>query len=156
MVDPVSIVTSVFSLTTAVLATAQKTKDFVDSIQRAPRAVINLSGDLRALSSVLETLNSFLNNLDHLRNPVQAWLVPILHAPLNSCLKALQDIDSALKPFVRQSGDARTSRWRGFLWNFREKEFTALQRNLASSQSVLDSAVGVVSLYVHAPSHLQP
>ena len=51
--DPISFVFGIISTTALALHTAHWTKDFIDGIQGAPRAVANLSRDLNALYIVL-------------------------------------------------------------------------------------------------------
>ncbi|MCJ1243308.1 hypothetical protein MMC30_000505 [Trapelia coarctata] len=146
MADPLSITSGVFALVMSALQAAQQTKAFIDGIRGAPRAVHALSSDLAALSNVLGTLENFLQNINNGRNPNQARLVGILQSPLNNCMKSLHDIKGEIEPFVKPLSGISTSKWKAFVWTFREKDVIALQRSLMSSQSLLDSAVAVVTL----------
>ena len=75
-------------------------------------------------------------------------IIPKLKLPLDHCNKALEDVDRELKPDVKLIEGDKGSRWRAtraaFLWKYREKDMIALQRNLGSSQAMLDSAIHVV------------
>jgi len=148
MADPLSITTGVFTLVLSALQAAQQTKAFIEGIRGAPRAVNALLSDLAALSNVLGTLENFLKNENQSRSPNKARIVVVLQSPLNNCMKSLNDIKREIEPFVKPLSGTNTSKWKAFIWTFREKDIIALQRALVSSQSLLDSAVAVVSLYV--------
>ena len=151
MADPLTITGGVFGLVMSVYQAAQVTKAFIDGIRGAPRAVLALSSDLAALANVLGTLENFLQNINRGRNPNQDRLVAILQSPLNNCMKSLSDIRRDIEPFVKPLSGTGTSKWKAFVWTFRERDVMALQRTLISSQSLLDSAVAVVTLYVCTP-----
>lgn len=62
-------------------------------------------------------------------------------------MKSLNDIKRDIEPFVKLLSGTNTRKWKAFVWTFRETDVIALQRASVSSQSLLDSAVAVVSLY---------
>ena len=63
MAEPFSTVVGALTLVGAVLKLSKTTRDFVDTIQGAPRAVSALSGDVSSVTEVLATLDNFLRGL---------------------------------------------------------------------------------------------
>ena|SRR5271156_2481561 len=80
------------------------------------------------------------------KNPGQIQLFNSLQVPLDNCVSILQDIIISLKPFIKPAGDAKTSKWSGFTWRFKEGEFARMHRNLLACKSSLDIAINVVAL----------
>lgn len=146
MSDPLSILAAVTGIAGLALHSARRLKEFVDGIQGAPHAVSALSRDLNALYNVLGTLTALLDDVNLNPNPAQATFVPLLQAPLDNCVAALQDITLVIRRFTKPSGTAKITKWRGFAWNFREREVTALQTILMSYKSSLDIAIAVANL----------
>ena len=148
MADPFSILASAISVVGAALKTAEVTRDFIQGIRDAPQTVASLTNEVSALRDVLKTLQGLLSSRESARNTVLVRMIPRIQQPLNQCMKALDDVDRALRPYVKTV--ERGSRWRTYsasvMLKFREKDILSLQRNLANSQSVLDSAVQVVHL----------
>lgn len=152
MTDPFSILTGAIAILGAALRTCQVTEDFIKGIKGAPEAVAKLYGDVTSLLQVLKTLEALLNKRESLQNAALLKFLPNLRLPLDHCMKALADVDCALKPYVKTLGSKGGSKWRvsstAFLFKYREKDIESLQRGLLSTQSMLDSAVQVVHLYV--------
>ena len=151
MTDPFSIVAGAISLIGATLKTSEVAIVFINGIRGAPRAVNALSYDVVNLQQVLKSLQDLLSGRDSHRNATLVNFIPKLKLPLEYCMKALEDLDRELKPYVRLVHNGSGSRWRRtlrtiFLWKYRETKVMSLQRNMVSAQSVLDSAVQVVHL----------
>lgn len=150
MADPFSSLASAITMVGAALKTSEVTRDFIKGIRSAPQAVTSLSSDMTALREVLKTLEGLLSNREGPRNAVLICMTPMLQQPLNQCMKALDDVQRELRPYVKTTDSESRSRWRtlgaSFRWRYREKDVLSLQRNLTNSQSVLDSAVGFAHL----------
>ncbi len=146
MTDPVSLTFGVIGTAGVALHSARRTKEFIDGIRGAPRSVNVLSNDLRSLENVLETLEGLLKNRDIVDGGGPAQVIPLLRAPLDNCISTLEELRIKVKPFTKPSGDAKTSKWRGFTWTFREKDITDVRTVLMSYKSSLDIAVSVANL----------
>jgi hypothetical protein len=145
--DALAITTGILSLVGAALQGAQTTKAFIDGIRGAPRAVNALSSDLASLTNVLETLKNYMNHIDQRKNPELATITAVLQAPLDSCVEALNNVKREIEPFVSRLSGSNSSKWKAFMWTFREKDIIVLQQALLNCQSSLNGAVAVVTLY---------
>lgn len=142
MPDPISII----SIAALSLHTARKTKELIDSITGAPRAVSNISTQLAALQVPLANLNNLLVQ-NHLANSVlKNDLFPQLDRPLTSCQETFENIENAIKPYVKRSSDGRLTKWRALKWGFKEKDIEGLGRELSQRKETLDIAIGCANL----------
>lgn len=146
MVEPLSIVAGIVSLTKVAVQSALQTKQFIDRIQGAPHALKNLSSDLNALYLVLGTLQAYLDNPRVNADPVYAAFMPMLSEPLSNCVSAFQDITKLINPFIKSTGDPNQSEWRKLKWTFREREVMNMQTILISYKHSLDIAIAVANL----------
>src|SRR5271170_2943417 len=147
--DPFSITTGVVGAAAVALHSARHVNNFIDGIQGAPRAVSALSKDLQALKNVLETLNTLVNQVHLSGGTARTDFIPLLKPPLENCTTALESILLAVKPYTKPSGESKKSRWRGFVWTFREREVLMLQKTLMDYKMSLDIAISVANLYVY-------
>jgi hypothetical protein len=147
--DPISFVFGIISTTALALHTAHRTKDFIDGIQGAPRAVANLSRDLNALYIVLQVLHDHLTNLAKTQSRDHVDFIALLQGPLTNCVAVCDDVASTLRPFIKANGAVKTTRWRGLKWIYREKEIVVLRDVLASYKSSLELAIALANLYVY-------
>lgn len=121
------------------LHSARRIYELVSDIKGAPAAIHNVAGDVKALSDVLETLQTILHTLEQ---PGQLKIVPILQKPLDNCVETLHDIEIEIKPHVKaQAG--RFNVWKGFVWAFREKDILALQNRLSAHKATLDVSIAI-------------
>ena len=146
--DPFSITVGVVGLTTFVLHSARRVNEFVDGIQGAPDAINILSRDLHAFAHVLESLSTMLTEPAFRQLPARKQIELRLEEPLNNCVDTLERIREGIKPFVKTSGVARKSKWRGFIWTFNEKEILTLRETLMHYKSTLEIAISIANLYV--------
>ena len=137
MADPFSLCVSAITVVGAALKTFEVTRDFIEGIRGAPQAVSSLSSDVNTLREVLKTLEELLSNRVCPRNAAVIGITPKLQQPLDQCMKALDDVNCELRPYVKIVGGESGSKWRtygvSFRWRYQEKEVLSLQRNLASS-----------------------
>lgn len=156
--DPLTISLSVIGAVKVAWKGALETKEFIDSIKGAPTAVNRLSQDLTALYTILGVLHSYFDGLDLQKQSGQskqvAQVAQLVDLPLKNCINAYADITLLIRPFIKPSGDARTSKWKGIKWNFKEKEVVALQTVLISYKVTLEIAVGVANLYGCRRGHI--
>ena len=146
--DPFSITAGVVGTAGVALHSARRVKDFVGGIQGAPRAISALSKDLTALADVLETLNTLVNHVHLSGGAAHTDFIPLLKPPLENCTTALDSIFLTIKPYTKPSGQPKKSKWRGFVWTFRETEVLTLQKTLMDYKMSLDIALAVANLYV--------
>jgi len=150
MADPFSVFASAITVVGAALKTSEVTRDFIKAIRGAPQAVTSLSSDVAAHHEILKTLEELLSNRERPWNAALIHMTPKLQQPLDQCMKALDDVTRELRPHVKIAGGESRSKWQNrrasIRWRYQEKNILSLQRNLASSHSVLDSAVQVAHL----------
>ena len=77
--------------------------------------------------------------------------MPLLQGPLNNCVSAFKDIQNTLKPFIKPSGEANKSKWKGLVFTVREKQIMVLQNALNSTKMSLDIAMSVANMYDKLP-----
>jgi hypothetical protein len=148
MADPLSISAGVIGTLAFALHSARRTISFIDSIRGAPTVIRALSTDLHTLEHVLGTLGELLNHPDFRDNPRRLDFVALLRDPLQLCTATLDSILGRLKPYTWPTGDARTSKWRGFSWFLHEKDIISLQKTLTNHKASLEIAIAVANLYV--------
>jgi hypothetical protein len=147
--DPFSITAGVVGTAEVALHIARRVKDFIDGIQGAPRAVSALSRDLQALQNVLETLSTLVNHVHLNGGTARTNFIPLLKPPVENCTTALESILLAVKPYTKPTGEPKKTKWRGFVWTFREAEVLTLQKTLMDYKMSLDIAISVANLYVY-------
>src|SRR3978361_2175461 len=109
--DPLSISLSVIGAAKVAWKGALETKEFIDGIKGAPAAVTRLSQDLTALYTILGLLHSYFDGLDLRKQSKHGRQVAqLVDLPLKNCINAYTDITLLIKPFIKPSGDARTSK----------------------------------------------
>jgi len=89
------------------LHSARRIKEFIDTIQGAPRAVYDLSNDLAAFKDVLEILQTLLGSDEILQSRAQRQMLTVLEQPLHLCVGLLQKLDGMLKPLTKLSAKAK-------------------------------------------------
>ena len=156
MTDPLSVTFGVVGTAAVALSAAQKLKSFIDGIEGAPSAIDALSKDLFALSSVLHTLKDSVSNPNLINVHAQARVLRLLEEPLQNCVAVVNLISEKLRPFVKPAAKVNKSKWRGFVWTYREKEFNDLKMLLLSYKSSLEIAISAATLYVTTYCHCEP
>ena len=151
MADPLSISFGVFGAAAVVLHAAHKLKSLIDDVQGAPEAINLFSTDLQALQIVLGTLKESLNGRDVAVAEMQTRIFSILDQPLQNCGRLLDVTSEKLKSFVRHSPTTSKSRWKTFVWAYREKDFVDLRNLLLSHKASLEVALGAANLCVFQP-----
>lgn len=141
--DPLSISASAISFVAFALHSARRVKEFIDSIQGAPRAVKAISDDVHALCDVLERFAVTVNKTP---TSAQASLVDPLRKPLENCENALENLSIRIKPFTKPTGDGKSSKWRNITWTFREKDINNLRNELMAYKTSLDLALSIANL----------
>lgn len=67
--------------------------------------------------------------------------VKLVQQPLQNCTADSKQIKELLRKFVKPSGVAKTGKWNGFMFTFREKELRDLQYRLRDSKETLEGAL---------------
>ena len=137
MPDPISII----SATALALHAAHITKDFIAGIHNAPNTVNFVIRDLTALEAVLQQLEVQLKKDPYLESPVNVETVKLVQQPLENCTADSKKIKELLRKFVKPSGAAKTGKWNGFMFTFREKELRDLQYRLRDSKETLEGGL---------------
>jgi Fungal N-terminal domain of STAND proteins len=136
MADPFSIIGLVGTALKGILAA----KDFIDTIQRAPRSIETLGDDLSAIAGLLRELGYMVDDSD------ERDMNRIVHEPLANCGKVSKQIDKMIQPYVKTSGGI--TRWGRFAFGFKESDVLQLQRDLSACKQNLALAVTSADLWV--------
>ena len=152
MVDPLSISFGVTGAAAVVFHSLHRLRSFIKNIEGAPKVIKDLSTDLDTLHNVLQNLKTVVNNSNGAHFGVQERILPLLDPPLRNCIKVLNSFDEKLKPYVKPSTRPDKSKWRSFLWTYREKDFIDLKTVLASHKASLEVALGAANLYARIRS----
>jgi Fungal N-terminal domain of STAND proteins len=147
MADPLSMVAAVLAITKLGISSALQVKGFIEGIQGAPRSITATSKDINALHGALHAVADFLSS-SSFDSSVQSQLVILLKPPVENCLQVLREIENAVRPFTKPLRSGRGSKWRGFVWNFRERDIVAHQRVLTSYKSSLEIALSMGNLLI--------
>jgi chromosome segregation ATPase len=97
MADPFSII----SLVLTALETIHGTKDYVNSIRRAPESITNLADELSSIESLLKQLGQIIKReREHIeKNEMYALLCP----PMERCEKVSKEVEKLVGPYVKRS-----------------------------------------------------
>ena len=148
MTDPLSITFGVVGTTAVVLHSVKKLRSFIESIEGAPTAVTRISNDLKALTNVLETLETKAKDPNFGDVDSRASILKLINEPLNNCGGIIEVISQKLQPFVKPTKEASKTKWKSFLFAYREKDFKDLQSLLLSYKSSVEIALSAATLYV--------
>jgi hypothetical protein len=145
--DPFTITTGIIGTTAIAIHSARRLKEFIDSIQGAPETVHNLSEDVEALRVALQSLHDLMHHGEVESNPAQKQFLKQLHAPLQHCNKACNQIEEAIRPLTKLSDTSKSRKWkRALLWTKKKNEILTLQNFLVSYKSSLDIAINSANL----------
>lgn len=142
--DPLSISAGVVGLAGFTVHSLRKTKEFIDSIQGAPRAVNALSSDIDALHQIVEKLTT---NVDEAESDETRYrtLVP-LEKPLQNLTDVIESLTTLIRPYTKPTSHAGRFKWRRISWSFKEKEIAGLQIRLISCKATLELALSFIHL----------
>ncbi|KAF4631180.1 hypothetical protein G7Y89_g6954 [Cudoniella acicularis] len=130
MADPFSII----SLVNATLKGVILAKDFVASIQRAPRSIETLSDDLSALEGMLRHLGYLVDKSDD-----ESHMNRIIRDPLANCEKISRQVGKLVRPYVKSSKGVTL--WGRFAFGFKESEVQKLQTEMSACKQTLTIAI---------------
>ncbi|KAG8531748.1 uncharacterized protein KY384_003380 [Bacidia gigantensis] len=136
MTDPLSITFGVIGTTAVALQTGRKLKTFIENIDRAPKAIVDLSDEVSALNDILAALQSVISQATGTKKAATELVFFFLNQSLHNCVKDLDALSDKLKPFVKATSKPNRSKWRGFLWAYREKEFTDTKASFTNNVAV--------------------
>ena len=146
MADPFSTIAGAIGLAGGVVKLSKAIIDFISSIQGAPRTVKALSAKIASITETLNTLESFLQELDNRRFPDLSQMTKIIQLPLQNCEDVLQDVKKELGPFVKSEGDPGTPKWKSIKFAYWEKDILSLERLLSSCEVSLTTALTAINL----------
>jgi Fungal N-terminal domain of STAND proteins len=129
MADPFSII----GLVGATLKGIMQAKEFIDTIQRAPRSIETLSDEL-------STIAGLLRELGHLaKGPDELSMNRIVREPLANCDKVSKQIEKLIQPYIKTAGGI--TKCGRFAFGFKESDVLLLQRDLSACKQNLTLAV---------------
>jgi hypothetical protein len=144
----------IIGLVAVALHAIRVTKEYVDGVVDAPKAVQSMSSSLESLHGVLSTL------LEHMEDPVfehneaNDGILAILQQPLRLCKEDSGTLTRLLNPFVNHVGKATMGSWSRLAFRFRKAQINRIRSRLDSSKGDLDAAVNVATLYAtRNPNH---
>jgi hypothetical protein len=144
----------IIGLVAVALHAIRVTKEYVDGVVDAPKAVQSMSSSLESLHGVLSSL------LEHMKDPVfehneaNDGILAILQQPLRLCKEDSGTLTRMLNPFVNHSGKATMGSLSRFAFRFRKAKINGIRSRLDSSKVDLDAAVNIATLYVTLnPNH---
>lgn len=146
MTDPLSISFGVIGVAAVTLHSARRLREFVQSIDGAPKAISRLTVDISAIVNILEILDTKLKSSALIRNHGYTQIMQLLEQPLRNCGDVLKVISDKLQPYVRIGDNTKPSRWKSFVWSYREKDFQDLQTLLLSYKATLEIAINTATL----------
>ncbi|KAH8793366.1 hypothetical protein BGZ57DRAFT_459516 [Hyaloscypha finlandica] len=129
MADPFSII----GLVGASLKGILQAKEFIDTIQRAPRSIETLRDELSTIAGLLRELGHLADRTDELN------LNRIIREPLANCDKVSKHIEKLIQPYVKISGGI--TKWGRFAFGFKESDVLLLQRDLSACKQNLALAI---------------
>jgi hypothetical protein len=135
---------SIIELVGSSLAGIDRTKDWIESIRRAPQSVRALSADLRAIERLLGELSTLLQSSD---DETRVNASRLVRDAINNCEDVSRQVDRILRRFVND-GSGNISTWKRLAFNFRESDVLYLQREMATCKQTLNMAIGCANLCV--------
>jgi hypothetical protein len=147
--DPLSVVAGVTGTIGFTLTIAQNLYDLIDKVKGAPKELQTISRHTHDLAGILSTLESLIvSNQDSFRQDdnITEVLRPLI-GTVDGCRLDLTALVASLDGF----GEGRSmSKWRTFLWPFKEKSVLSLADRVATAKATLSIALGTVNVLNNA------
>lgn len=139
MPDPISAISAV----AIALHAANKVYNLVEGIRDSPREIQTVSTDSKCICDTLDTLKRFLEDS---KGDLPTEILQSLHIPLDNTRIVLEALLVKLKPFVKSSGELKTSKLGAIRWSFHQKDVKQLGEQLSYGKSTLNMTLAVVSV----------
>jgi hypothetical protein len=147
MPEPMTIVAGVITVVSNAWKISKDLYNLSEGIQSAPKHVLAVSADLKGLHSVLGSLRGLLDGLDDAQlSPALAPILENLQLPLDSCLTTFTQLSQTIHKFIKPSGDPSRSKWKGFRWQFTDKDVGVLRNHLAAYKLTVDVGIAAENL----------
>jgi hypothetical protein len=133
------------------LFTTRRLRRLIDGIFNPPSTISDMLWSIFGISKSLHLLQKALVSSQQLQ---QVELISLLHAPLDSCINTLQDVEQLIRPFIRpcerQSNESpsveRSGVWIDPAYRFDEYDILPLQMLLTANEESLDVATKMINL----------
>lgn len=130
MADPFSIV----SVVVIAIKTIHTTKDYVETICRAPRSVSALAADLADIETLLRQLGQIAQD----ERAEDSEMQQILSPPIASCESAVNELRKLIDPYVKTSGGLKA--WKRISFGFKESDVHLMSMKLGNCKQNLTLA----------------
>ncbi|KAH6665133.1 ankyrin repeat-containing domain protein [Halenospora varia] len=147
--DPLSLVASLTGTIGFALKASKLLYDLIDGTLDAPKDVSAVAREAKVFVCVLESLQQLIHD-GKLHEEATLPLQP----PLDNCLQTLSTLTSRIQPHIKETGDARASKWKGFTWTFKKEETRNLCHRLTQNSMTLNTAILIMnSIKINANSN---
>ncbi|MCJ1312307.1 hypothetical protein MMC25_005981 [Agyrium rufum] len=142
--DPLSITASLVGITTAALQSAQFLVKTIDNVKDAPRTIKDISADVRAIESVLQDLNTKVQN-----ESSQLIRSNQVGPAVENCDRACKAFQLQIERWTKHSNEDAIfwiSRWK--IGMFGQDRIKTLKGQLNDCKSTLNVALTTATLFV--------
>ena len=146
MPEPVSVAASVVALVNGAYKLCLSIYQTIDNINNAPNHLWSISQDLKAFSSVLGTIELYLNDQETFPNFLHPATSANLNAVLLNCLTILQDLSIIINGYLTNSKNKDITWWNTLRSTWKEKEVGKLRADLADHKRTLNIAIAAANL----------
>ncbi|KAI0185559.1 hypothetical protein EV127DRAFT_515126 [Xylaria flabelliformis] len=146
MADPLSLLTSISGLVVSAYRLAASVYTTIEGIKGAPKNILAVSVDIKALYAILGTLQSYLSEDDFSAGLLHRAISSDLGTALSNIVSVFKEIQTSVNGYKNAQESAPVSTWPSLKWHFRETQIRRWGEQLSSHKITLSVAIATANL----------